>query len=433
MSTFLFVSNPFYSHTASLMGIADELLARGHDIAWVTDAKYLSIASLLYQRGIRIYTPAGMDFGRLERERAKLYGLMTPSSLRDAWAMLASVRWHVVARSARSSLVPFGRQLAELERELGKIIRRVRPAAVVAELCFYVSEAARTTGVPWVYVANPGSVALPEMLPKVPPDFYGLSESSPRLTRWLVPRLCRRILHVWMKRLGSPFLNIIGSIPELEGFSAFSMPTYYVGSILWDSHIGLTSWDWINQLPDGIPVIYASLGSRVTNPDFYRLVTKALGSMPVQIVISTGKTVSPSEMNLRYSNVRVVDWIPGRIIFGQANAAIIHGGFNTTVACLSSGVPALVVGWYGDQGFYARRFVELRAGLSIPSWRLNVENLRSAIESLLSDGSFTVEAQRLRQAFSRYGGPKQAADLILRESSRPFEIMENSGAGSIRG
>ena len=68
---FLFVSNPFYSHTASLLPIADELLNRGHEIHWITDVSYLRIADLMNELGINLIQIPSMNFGLITSETAK--------------------------------------------------------------------------------------------------------------------------------------------------------------------------------------------------------------------------------------------------------------------------------------------------------------------------------------------------------------------------
>ena len=88
-------------------------------------------------------------------------------------------------------------------------------------------------------------------------------------------------------------------------------------------------FNWLSDLP----LVYVSFGTSLRNKYAYSLVIKALAKLPVRSIVTTGNQIDSHDL-IYPKNVQVVDWIPGRAALANAKAAVIHGGFSTSVACL---------------------------------------------------------------------------------------------------
>jgi UDP:flavonoid glycosyltransferase YjiC (YdhE family) len=92
-----------------------------------------------------------------------------------------------------------------------------------------------------------------------------------------------------------------------------------------------------------------------------------------------------------------------------------HGGAGTTAAALRTGIPSVVVPFFGDQPFWADRMYKL--GLSprpIPRRSLNSERLRHAIRAVIEDTTFRRRSAAIGQKIRMEDGVSSAVKIIER-------------------
>lgn len=97
-----------------------------------------------------------------------------------------------------------------------------------------------------------------------------------------------------------------------------------------------------------------------------------------------------------------------------------HGGAGTTAAALRTGKPSVVVPFFGDQPYWARRIHALGAG-SRPLSRktLTAEKLASAIQTVIADPIVRRQAEALGDKVRNEEGIENAVSAIE-------EIMRSS-------
>ncbi len=101
-----------------------------------------------------------------------------------------------------------------------------------------------------------------------------------------------------------------------------------------------------------------------------------------------------------------VDFVPHDWLFPRVAAAIHHGGAGTTAMALRSGVPSIVVPFFGDQFFWGRRVRTLGAGAEpIPVAKLTAESLTRAIDEVLG-------SERMRAAAAEIGSRIRTEDGV---------------------
>ena len=118
--------------------------------------------------------------------------------------------------------------------------------------------------------------------------------------------------------------------------------------------------------------------------------------------------------------VHLVDDVPHAWLFPRMAAVVHHGGAGTTAAGLRAGIPNIVIPFFGDQGFWGQRVLDLGVGPApIPRKQLSADRLARALEQAVSDPT-------MRQKASALGARIRAEDGLAR-SVAVIEALELGG------
>ena len=82
------------------------------------------------------------------------------------------------------------------------------------------------------------------------------------------------------------------------------------------------------------------------------------------------------------------------------------------LTALQRGVPLVIVPTHWDKPDNARRIVEAGAGLRLTPRRCTPAGLRAAVERLLNEPSFSLNARRIARIMADHPGPVGAAELL---------------------
>ena len=170
-------------------------------------------------------------------------------------------------------------------------------------------------------------------------------------------------------------------------------------------------WDKLT----GQPLIYASMGTLQNRLiDVFDKIAAACEELDAQLVISLGGSATPEFLPNLSGNPLVVEYAPQLEILQKASLTITHAGMNTTLECLTNGVPMVAIPIANDQPGIAARIAWSGTGETIPLNRLTVARLRTAISKVLTQPSYKQNALRLQEAINKAGGVTRAADIIER-------------------
>lgn len=187
---------------------------------------------------------------------------------------------------------------------------------------------------------------------------------------------------------------------------------HYVGSLVSQDARPPIDFPW--EKLNGKPLIYASLGTLQNQLiSLYRMIADACTEFDVQLVIALGNSSLPLKLGLSGSPL-VVQYAPQLELLKKATMCITHAGLNTTMECLSNGVPMVAIPITNDQPGVAARIAWTGTGEVIPVKKVSVKKLRQAIKQVLSDNSYRENALKLKEATIRAGGVNKAADIIER-------------------
>ncbi len=423
----LFVTEPGMGHVHPLLPVMHTLQAGGHAVALAT--------SRLYQE-------------RIEREGLPFYPLgphYSEERLEEFFPLIRYLRLHYL-RVSYDFLRIFMASVPSRILELRRIAQDFRPTVVVAgPLTFAAQLFCEQQALPWAVLSpmthfmTPSLHAPPAGFPRVetlPPALrlpyrLGLSGAVRIATALMAP--WRRALNRYRRQLGlpshadplsphvlAPFLLIHTCSREYD-YNRPDLPpqVHYVGPTVWDRPVDWQAPDWLGQLPTNKPLVYVSLGTVFnTRLGVFQKIIRALGQLDVVGLVATGPGCPPGLFSTVPPNVRVEAYIPQTVLQTEPKTRpaliISHGGVNTVMTALSRGIPLLCIPLGADQPDNAQRCVDAGAGLRLDRRLLTTARLTRAIRTLLSQDSFTRQAQKMEHTLRRHNGPEEAAALIVR-------------------
>ena len=423
----LFVTEPGMGHVHPLLPVMHTLQAGGHAVALAT--------SRLYQERIE---REGLPFSPLGPHYSE-------ERLEEFFPLIRYLRLHYL-RVSYDFLRIFMASVPSRIPELRRIAQDFRPSVVVAgPLTFAAQLFCEQQALPWAVLSpmthfmTPSLHAPPAGFPRVetlPPALrrpyrLGLRGAIRIATALMAP--WRRALNRYRRQLGlpahadplsphvlAPFLLIHTCSREYD-YNRPDLPpqVHYVGPTVWDRPVDWQAPDWLGRLPANKPLVYVSLGTVFnTRLGVFRKIIRALGQLDVLGLVVTGPGCPPGLFSAVPSNVRVEAYIPQTALHTelQTRPALIisHGGVNTVMTALSHGIPLLCIPLGADQPDNAQRCVDAGAGLRLDRRLLTTARLTRAIRTLLSQDSFTRQAQKMQHTLRRHNGPEEAAALIVR-------------------
>jgi MGT family glycosyltransferase len=179
-------------------------------------------------------------------------------------------------------------------------------------------------------------------------------------------------------------------------------------------------WDKLT----GEPLIYASMGTLQNGAErIFEVIVAAAQARGRQLVLSIGKNLDLGKIGTLSENTIVVRSAPQLEVLKRASLCITHAGLNTALESLTAGVPMVAIPVTNDQPGVGARVAHTGTGIVVPfktlTGELGVQKLRAAIETVLTDGFYRRNTQRIQQAIERTNGLTMAADIIdhkLREA-----------------
>ncbi|MEK2490384.1 glycosyltransferase [Kitasatospora purpeofusca] len=378
MSRFLLVVPPLTGHVNPTVGLARELVARGHEVAWT--GTETALRPLL-----------GPD--------ATVFGTGTRAFRAQGGHGLAAVRslWE-------GFIVPYARFTT---KALDAAVREFRPDALLVDQHTPAGAlVAHRHRLPWGTLA-PGAMELGR-------PFRGL----PLLEEWMTGLL----LGLW-RRAGlpeeeyvdprfSPALVLAFTGPALTGPGPVPAHHAAVGPVLTDRPAD-PAFPWERLLP-GRRRVLVTMGtlSGELGADFLARAVRALElcGPDVQPVFA-----APAELLPELPGHAVaVDRAPVLELMrrGVLDAVLCHGGMNTVGEALAHGLPLVAAPIRHDQPFVAAQLAAAGAGLRVPFARVTPDHLAGALRSVLEEPGYRAAAARVGAELLAGGGAGAAADRV---------------------
>ena len=402
---------PGTGHLNPMTALAHSLQLRGHQVVIFgipdTEAAVRGAGIDFHPIGARDY-PIG-TLKRLDQQLAQLQGI-------------AALRFTL--KRIRSSM-------QVLFRDGPGAVCTTQVEALLVDEAEFAGNVAELLGLPWISLA-----LIPPLLAddRFPPFWFGWAAGQDSLSR-LRNRVARHLLlsmaapiftdvnqqrREWgLKPYARPEegLSKLAQITQLPAALEFKingkMPVglYYAGPFLRTKQRLVVDFPW-DRL-DSRPLIYASLGTLQNGSEaIFKKIAEACASLDVQLLISLGGGLDPTELGTLVGDPLVVRFAPQLDILKRAALVITHAGLNTVLESLSEAVPLVAIPLGNDQPGVAARLKARGACVVVSRHRLSSARLRHAVVLVLQDAKYREAAQALQRALQQLNGPEYAADVI---------------------
>ena len=205
----------------------------------------------------------------------------------------------------------------------------------------------------------------------------------------------------------------ISQQPAEFEFPRKQLPSWFHFTGPFHSSVGREVADFPYDQLTGKPLIYASLGT-IQNRlvDVFAKIASACAELDVQLIISLGASASPSTLPKLAGTPIVVKYAPQLALIKKSTVVITHAGLNTTLECLSEGVPMVAIPITNDQPGVAARIVWAGCGEALPVKHVSAAKLETELRKLLTQPAYRQNAVRLQSAIRQAGGVNRAVDII---------------------
>ncbi|GAA1742948.1 glycosyltransferase [Luedemannella helvata] len=372
------LSLPLSGHVNPIAAVADELRARGHEVAWAGSESFLRPAlgpdATIYPIPLRLHRGQG-DLG-IAAIRSRWAGYVVPHAKYTLDAIDAAVRdfapdaigvdQHAVAGAlvANRHNLPWA-SLAPTSMELGRPYRTALPA-VEAWIQQHLAGLWRHAG-----------------LPGQPP--YDLRFSPYLVIAFTTAALAR---------------------PDLPEHSGRALAL--VGPAVGARRAGP---DFpVERLDPGRRTVLVTVGTLAMDHAavFYQRMVAALAPLGerLQAIVVTPDGTLPGDVP---AHVMPTPRVALPRLLPHVDAVVSHGGLNTVCETLHHGIPLLVAPVKDDQGINAAQVEAAGAGRRVSFFRARPDALRAALLDVLDRPAYRAAAARVGASFEAAGGAVAAA------------------------
>jgi zeaxanthin glucosyltransferase len=378
VSRFLFVTLPLVGHVNPALGLARELTARGHDVAWA--GSEMSLRPMVGPDATIF--PTG---SRLFREQ----GGAGMAAFKSLWTRFIAPYNKFILPGVDRAVQDFGPDVLLVDQHAAA-------GAIVAH----------RHGLPWVTVV----CSAMELT-----DPY---RALPRITDWTRAHLAKLWADAGMPadefldlRL-SPYLAIGFTTTALTAHPALPERVRLVGPALTERPgAPVFPFELLDPDRQHVLVTMGTLAEELAT-DFYTRAVDAL--RPLGDRLQAVVVAPPQDLPDPPDHVLVAPAVPMLTLLPHMDAVVSHGGLNTVTETLANGIPLVVAPIRHDQPVVAAQVVAAGAGVRVRFRRVRAAELAAAVTTVLDDPSYRAAAGRVADSFRRAGGATEAALLVER-------------------
>ena len=410
-----------------LMGLAEELRCRGHDVHILLNPIYRDLVTA----SKFTFVPVGDSV-----DMSSLYQNPRASTYSDGWKLWLE---HAAIRSMRS-----------MHRAIAENYEPNNTVLVGNYLAFGARMAHDHLGIPLATVHMDAhtirstkevlALPFPGIVGPLVPSWYQ------HIQFWLIDRFwidpliapainqfreelklpsVRRIAHDWWH---SPQVTI-GLYPDWWGKPQPDWPSQCVSSdfIFWDdgSHAELPA-DLQQFLSDGpSPIVFTPGTSNMHTTAYFTAAIQACRQLGQRGIIVTDRSELVPTLP---ESMRCFKYVPFGPLLPELLLVVHHGGVGTSAQCIAAGLPQVVVPSLYNQPDTAKRLERLGIARSISAAKFSTRRLITAIRELVECNSIHERCQSLKSRMCRTRGLQVAGDFV--ESICGMDVMRGEMATS---
>ncbi|WP_194421049.1 glycosyltransferase [Microbacterium abyssi] len=407
MSTYLIACTPAHGHVLPLLQIARHLIERGDDVRFLTSSRYADRVVEIGAQFVALPADADVDLDDADAAFPERAGLTGPAALRfdmsnlfirPGTAQLAAVREQIAGGDIDAILSEplfVGCALLQL------LPKSERPPVVVLGI-FPLGARSRDTA-PFGLGVTPmrgpigrlRNAVLRTVAERV--IFGGVQKEADAIAQRETGRSLGGFVLDWPGRADS---YVQFTVPEFEYPRPDLPDTVRFAGPLTPAPSGASLPEWWADLDGSRPVVHVTQGT-IANSDFAQLVIPtitALAASDVLVVVSTGgRPVEALPADLP-SNVRVSEYLPYDRLLPLVDVLVTNGGYGGVQQAIAHGVPIVVAGQTEDKVEVSARVGWSGVGVNLRSTTVAPERVRFAVDTILRDGSYRANAERIGAA-----------------------------------
>ncbi len=386
MSKIVFFCIPAHGHTNPTLGVVRELISRGHQVWYYS---YNIMREKIESTGAIFISCDDYDTEQ---------NLSAKDSTRVGKDLAFSTKILVDTTLA-------------LDDKICKEMAELKPDCIVADsMALWGKAVALKLGIP--FVSSTTTFAFNQHSAKIMQQ--GIGDLFKMI--FVMPKTSKQVKR--LKDKGYPVNNILDIIgnddntntivytsPEFQPCSeTFSEKYAFVGPSI------RPATDEIDKKRDKL--IYISMGT--VNNDmmpFYKKCISALSNTDFQVIMSVGNMVPIKDFGDIPENILVYSYVDQIAVLKKADIFVSHCGMNSVSESLYFEVPLVMLPQTSEQKGVAERVSQLNAGIKLD--KLDGALVLSAINEILSDGTYKENAKKIAIGFKNSSGAKGAADKII--------------------
>lgn len=416
MASVIVCSGPHDGHVSPMLGVARQLIARGHRVRFLTGPAY--------KEAVRA---SGAEFVPLGDGAASA---PAPSSTTGVAAVREGVRALVIdpapgqflALSTAIAAEPTDVVLAEVTfvgaGTLSGLPRKSRPAVIACGIL--PSTLSSQDCAPFGLGLMPGRGPVACM--------------RNRALNWLVENVVlrdsQRQVDALMRELtgvGLDGLFVLDWPRRAELIAQFTVAEFeyprsdapeslrFFGPTSRHAAAGVARPEWWEDLDGSRPVIYVTQGT-VSNADFTALIAptlQALAKEDVLVVVSAGRR-PVEDLPPLPANARAAGFLPDADLMPKVAVYVTNGGYGGLHYAMENGVPIVVAGDTEDKPEGAARVAWAGVGINLKTGRPTPAAIRNAVRKILSDGRYQTGSRRIGAAIAASPGVNGLIDEMER-------------------
>ena len=375
MTRFLFVVPPFAGHIGPLVGVAAELVERGHDVAWAGAPEMI--------------TPLVGDHATVHRcARATDEPPAWPARM-SGLAALQFV-WEQVLIPLADAMEPgVHAAVAQFQPDVLVVDQHALAGALVAN----------RLGIPWATSASTSA------------EFGNPLAELPKVEEWIRARMRALQERFRDPRVGEDLrfsrdLAFAFTTPELCGVTP-GQEVEFVGTSI-TARPTRDDFPW-HLLDPERRLVVVTLGTVSSGPRFLTECVTALQARPDLQVVVADPDLSVADAS---PDLIVRPRVPLLPLLEKASAVVCHAGHNTVCETLHHGVPLVVAPIRNDQPIVAKQVTRAGVGMEVPFFRATATHIGAAIDKVLDDPAIRTRATEIQQTLHAAGGAPVAAGLL---------------------
>lgn len=373
---------PSYGHFTPMVGLANALIAAGHDVLFATG---VPVDRMINRDGYRVET-VGLSEAEIQETRRQ-----DPTY----------VRLRKVPRQGR--MAAFTRSFAAFEvpprvTDLRRLVQRWRPDLIIYESADF---------------AGPLVAAL-EHLPAVHHSFGLLVEAdvmaaagSVAAEHWVAnglpaPDRGGMYQHLYLD-LAPPSLQAqhIATIPTVQPLRPIPVELPKIDPPLWLSRLGSR---------DVVTVTFGTVFNE--SPNLFRTVIDGLRDVDADVVIATGHSAAASSIEQMPAHIQLHEWVPWASLLARTSLVVSHGGASSTLGPLAFGIPLVLIPMAADHFTNADAVSAAGAAFLLDQDDVSAAAVREAVDRALSSSAKRA-AERIAEEIREMPAPEAVVPVLM--------------------